>query len=214
MYCYKCGKEIPDNSSTCKYCGEKQHNSQQESTLEANSHVKQNKLLSPIVIFGIIFFGFCFVLIIGSSVNNYKQKKNERNIITNTNYNSTTEQPTTTQPATQQPTESDPTVIISGYYKSFDENNSPILTIYYEFTNTTGKEVSFADLFADSVRQSGKMCWSTYLDEEAVSKKLSNNESIKVCFIYAVNDEYDTSPFEVKLTDLFGKKTYLSEELT
>ncbi|MBR3667717.1 MAG: DUF5067 domain-containing protein [Ruminococcus sp.] len=218
MYCNRCGKPIPNGSIFCNSCGAPQgqryqpnqpQRVQYNQTQQKYANPKKKNEVSPIVAIGIIFFSCCFglIAILGGNHNNHS--RDETNIT-----ESVAEPALTTQETTQNPPEAEPTVIIAGYQKSLNENNTPILTIYFDFTNTTNQELSFADCFADSVTQSDHSLYcEKYIDDEAFSKKLQPNETIKIGIVYVVNDENDTSPFEVKLTDLYGQKTYLTETL-
>lgn len=132
----------------------------------------------------------------------------ETSVITTSEIETTVETTTETEEIVS---EEKKQVIVSGYGKSMSEDNTPIVTIYYEFTNLTSEEATFVGSFADSVTQSGHSLYSlAYVDEEAVSQIVPPNGSIVVGIVYEVVDD---SPIYVEITDLFGKEVYLEETL-
>lgn len=132
----------------------------------------------------------------------------ETSVITTSEIETTVESTTETEAIVS---EEKKQVIVSGYGKSMSEDNTPIVTIYYEFTNLTSEDTTFVGSFADSVTQSGHSLYSlAYVDEEAVSQVVPPNGSIVVGIVYEVVDD---SPIYVEITDLFGKEVYLKETL-
>lgn len=123
-------------------------------------------------------------------------------------------EPITTESKTEATTSAPvQTVVVAGYSKQMDDN-VPVLTVYYDFTNTFEEETSFVSSFADDVTQSGKPLFTIkYVDEAEISRRIQPGESVHVGIVYEVNDPSDTTPFTVTLTDLFGKTTYLEETL-
>ena len=81
MYCSKCGKEIPEDSQFCRYCGNTTNNNISNNSSETNSNKSIN--LKNICI-GVIIL---FFIIIG--IQTYYINNNKNNVIKNEPYTST-----------------------------------------------------------------------------------------------------------------------------
>lgn len=102
-------------------------------------------------------------------------------------------------------------VVVAGYKKSMNDSGAPIITIYYEFTNNTSEESSWARSFSDNVSQGGKELMSSgYTDEAAVSQTVAPGETVTVGIIYEAVEDVAT---EVEITDLFGQEVFLKDTL-
>lgn len=124
----------------------------------------------------------------------------------------TTEAPAETTTEATEPTEiGKKEVVVAGYKKSLNDSGAPIITIYYEFTNNTSEESSWARSFSDNVSQSGtELMSSGYTDDSAVSQIVAPGETVTVGVIYEVVADVAT---EVEVTDLFGQEVFLKDTL-
>lgn len=191
-YCKYCHAEMGQNDKSCPNCGRKQG-------------------IGCIVPFGIVFFGFLFLLL--SIARNGERKASEytpskrTSIVEKTT--SSNEQKQDTLQSTQEPTEqaTEPIKeieIVSYNVTQRDEEN--ILVVEYAWTNISDKAKSFVWSIDDKVFQNGIECKSTSfkIDEIDTSKQSSDvlpgyTNNIKVGYILE-----DMSPVRIMTSEMYG----------
>ena len=93
-------------------------------------------------------------------------------------------------------------------------NDEPALIVTYTFTNTTDKASSFTLAVTDKAYQDGVECKDTFsadMDDGDQMTDVQPGVSIDVKVLYALRDT--TTPVDITVTDLFGTKTYLEQQV-
>lgn len=181
-YCKYCHAEMGQNDKSCPNCGRKQG-------------------IGCIVPFGIVFFGFCFILLFvaghgnnkSSSVSESKSStRTKTEKITSTETVVATQSETATQDSLQNTEPEAESIreieIVSYNVTQRDEEN--ILVVEYAWTNISDKAKSFVWSIDDKVFQNGIECKSTSfkIDEIDTSKQSSDvlpgyTNNIKVGYV-------------------------------
>lgn len=134
MFCRYCGKQIPDSSRVCTYCG--QHIVAANQNVDGDIPVeeggqKKNRMLPLLIIMGVLVISLLIAVVVMALAlpafrNFIPEKQPEETVISTEPVTEATEPPTE---ATEPPTEAtEPEVTATEYYEPYTDENG----IYYE----------------------------------------------------------------------------------
>ena len=219
MYCFKCGEVIPDNSSSCNYCGATQQKQQYKQVpppqqrMPAAQQKKQGS--SPILVMGAIFFGGIVLLIAlfgrGGSSNNNNTSNKSQTVTTK----AVQTVPVTTQPKTEPTTEAKPktNVTMTGHHLTQNSLGDNILVIEYDFYNGEDEPKSFIWSATAKCYQNGIELddWTIGVDEVDAHKQSADVQpgvTNHLAIGYILEDMSDVN---IVVEKYLGKEQYINE---
>ena len=215
MYCNRCGKPLPNGSTFCNYCGAAQPRmqaQQQPPRMQYKQPPQKKKGASPILIFGAIFFGCIFILmiILASTGGHGDNTDNTEDIVITT-------AATTADKATEVPKEegetSPPTepetlkrktsVSITGHHLTQNSLGDNVLVVDYDFYNGEDEPKSFSWSVIDQCYQNGVEC-STFVFVDEVDTHKQNADvqpgvTLSLSIAYKLDDLSDVNIVVKKL---------------
>lgn len=225
MYCFRCGKQIPDGSRTCNNCGATQPPQQPMQYRQAPppqyrpQQAPPKKSVSPIIAIGVIFFSLLAFLLLFLEGNSSKKTPEPTPDPVEITTEKTTEAASSeaTQGESVEGTEPETlkkitSVTMTGHHLAQNSIGDNILVVDYDFYNGEDEPTSFSWACTDQCFQNGVECSTfVFLDEVDTHKQTADVQpgvtlSLSVC--YKLDDMSDVN---IVVKELIGDREYVNQ---
>lgn len=170
--CDRCGSLVEDDEVICPHCH------------------KKTKKQSPVLMFGAVFFGICFILICISRITGPLNRNSDDNYTEEravSDYVRPEDAPAETTDASS--------IKILNHYKSQNKLGEDILVVEYEYHNGEDQPKAFIWAYDDRAFQNGVECMQSLFADE-VENSISSNQiqpgyTVTVKRAYQLNESSD-----------------------